>query len=290
MTSGSATLSERFLSAVSLAHELRPQARWTATGIPYLAHLLVVTGLVIGDGGDEDEAIAAMLHDALECACAPSLLDRIARNFGPRVATIVRACSYTSAVSPAETWIERKRRYLAHLVSVRDDAILRVALAVGVHTARSTVGGFRQHGSVLRDGKAQGSDRDQLWYYGGLVSLFQTRRPGPLTEDLLRLVAELTWLVARHRARSSEQLWLWVDEDLHQRQAPDGWIHVRTSDEAVALLAEFPVHVLSLPSPEAASPVLEWLIQQDAGGKDRWPADRITFHGVNGLAPALAVR
>ena len=69
--------------------------RRSGTEIPYLAHLLVVTGLVIEDGGDEDQAIAAMLHDAVEDGGGRAMLERIARSFGPRVAAIVEACSDT---------------------------------------------------------------------------------------------------------------------------------------------------------------------------------------------------
>jgi len=108
-------LTERFLAAVALAGEVHGRQRRTGTEIPYLAHLLVVTGLVIEDGGDEDEAIAAMLHDAVEAGGGRPLLERIARSFGPRVAAIVEGCSDNVDGDPSDPWIERKRRYLAHL-------------------------------------------------------------------------------------------------------------------------------------------------------------------------------
>ena len=92
-------LTERFLAAVALAQEVHGHVRRSGTEIPYLAHLLVVTGLVIEDGGDEDQAIAAMLHDAVEDGGGRAMLERIARSFGPRVAAVVEACSDTVDVA-----------------------------------------------------------------------------------------------------------------------------------------------------------------------------------------------
>ena len=273
-------LTERFLAAVALAQEVHGHVRRSGTEIPYLAHLLVVTGLVIEDGGDEDQAIAAMLHDAVEDGGGRAMLERIARSFGPRVAAIVEACSDTVEVADQEeAWIERKRRYLAHLPKVEDDAILRVALADKVHNARSIVRDYRDEGHALWERFTQKTAREQLWYYGGLLGFFEARRPGPLTEDLLRAVDELSWLVARDDAQRSRRRSLWVDPDLHTRQAPHGWIQVRTAGEAIALLNEFAVQLLSFHAPAQASAVIHWLHEQDADGRDRWPREQIGFHG-----------
>jgi HD domain len=240
MTGAPPALTERFLAAVALAHEVHGEVRRSGTEILYLPHLLVVTGLVIEDGGDEDQAIAAMLHDAVEDGGGRPMLERISRSFGAGVATIVEGYSDTVDLDPSETWIERKRRYLAHLPEIEDDAVLRVALADKVHNARSIVRDYREEGHALWERFTQKTAREQLWYYDGLLAFFQARRPGPLTEDLLRAVSELAWLVARDHAERCEQLWLRVDPDLHERQAPDGWVQVRTSGEAIALLDEFP--------------------------------------------------
>src|SRR5579859_905620 len=114
-------LTGRFLDAMAMALEVHGQQRRMGTEIPYMAHLLVVTGLVIEDGGDEDEAIAALLHDAVEDGGGRPLLERIGRSFGPRVAEIVEACSDDLDGDPDEAWIGRKRRYLTHLHDVADD-------------------------------------------------------------------------------------------------------------------------------------------------------------------------
>jgi len=188
-------LTARFIDAVSLAIEIHGCVRRTGTEIPYLAHLLVVTGLVIEDGGDEDQAIAAMLHDSVEDGGGRALLERITRDFGPRVAAIVEGCSDSVDVDPDESWIERKRRYLAHLPEVTDDAILRVALADKVHNARSIVRDHREEGDALWERFPQKTAADQMLYYGGLLAFFERRRPGPLTEDLNRAVGELRRLL-----------------------------------------------------------------------------------------------
>ena len=198
-------LTERFLAAVALAQEVHADQRRTGTEIPYMAHLLVVTGLVLEDGGDEDQAIAAMLHDTVEDGGGRLMLERIDQAFGRRVASIVEGCSDSVDVDPTEPWIERKRRYLAQLPSVEDEATLRVALADKVHNARSIVRDYREEGHALWARFAERSAREQLWYYSGLVKFFDRRRPGPLTEDLWRAVGELTWLVARDQAEPGGQ-------------------------------------------------------------------------------------
>ena len=88
-------LTARFLAAVALAVQAHGDQRRKGTEIPYVAHLLVVTGLVLEDGGDEDEAIAALLHDTVEDVGGAQLLEAIRDQFGPRVADIVEACGRT---------------------------------------------------------------------------------------------------------------------------------------------------------------------------------------------------
>jgi len=275
-------LTQRFLAAVTLAAEVHGRERRTGTEIPYLAHLLVVTGLVLEDGGDEDQAIAAMLHDAVEDGGGRPMLDRIAREFGPRVAAIVEGCSDTVDGDPSEPWVERKRRYLGHLPQVADDAVLRVALADKVHNARSIVRDYRQEGHRLWERFTQKTAREQLWYYGGLLEFFQERRPGPLTEDLWRAVGELAWLVARDDAQRLLPRRVWLDADLHSGQAPEGWIQARTATDAIHLLEEFTVHELSLEAGPQADTVIDWLIEQESAERDPWPAERLVFHGADG--------
>ncbi len=202
MTSSAPLLTDRFRDAVALAEEVHGRQRRSGTEVPYLAHLLVVTGLVLEDGGDEDEAVAAMLHDSVEEGGGQPMLDRISQRFGPRVAAIVEACSDTVEEGDDEPWIERKRRYLEHLPEIEDDGALRVSLADKLNNARSVVRDYREEGDALWERFTEKTAREQLWYYERLLAFFQQERPGPLTEDLARSVDELATLVARNSARS----------------------------------------------------------------------------------------
>ena len=201
MPDAAPALTERFLAAVALAEEIHGRQRRIGTEVPYLAHLLVVSGLVLEDGGDEEEAIAAMLHDAVEDGGGRPVLERIQRSFGPRVASIVEGCTDNLDGDPGESWLERKRRYLEHLPEVTDDAVLRVALADKVHNARSLVRDYRDEGPRLWERFANKTAREQLWYYDGLVEFFGHHRPGPLAEDLRGAVDELATLVGHDEAQ-----------------------------------------------------------------------------------------
>jgi (p)ppGpp synthase/HD superfamily hydrolase len=189
-------LGDRFLAAVNLAAAVHGGRR-LGTEIPYMAHLLVVTGLVLEDGGNEDEAIAAMLHDCVEDGGGRPLLERLADDFGERVAEIVAACSDSlDPETDLRSWRQRKADYVAHLPEVSDDGVLRVALADKVHNARSIVRDYRAEGHALWQRFTNKTAADQLWYYDELLSFFSERRPGPLVEDLQRAVDELAELLA----------------------------------------------------------------------------------------------
>jgi len=218
----------RFLDAVAVASDLHAGQRRRGTDIPYIAHLLVVTGLVIEDGGGEDEAIAALLHDAIEDAGGAATRDAIAERFGARVAAIVEACSDTLDPDPEEPWLQRKQRYLEHLPQITDEGVLRVALADKVHNARSIVRDYRREGHGLWERFGRRTARDQLWYYGRLLAFFEQRCPGPLTEDLRHSVGELCWLVLHDRA--------------HWRRRGPGRLRSRLAALALALYARLADH------------------------------------------------
>src|SRR5215475_7357347 len=108
------------------------------TSVPYLAHLLAVAATVLEYGGDEDMAIAGLLHDAAEDQGGNRRLDDIRNRFGDRVAAIVRSCSdsLVEVSGVREEWRARKERYLHHLDDWDGDTLL-VSLADKVHNARS---------------------------------------------------------------------------------------------------------------------------------------------------------
>jgi (p)ppGpp synthase/HD superfamily hydrolase len=128
-------LTDRFFAAGVLANQVHGGHRRLGTQIPYAAHLLIVAGLVLEDGGDEAQAIAALLHDVVEDGGGRPMLERIRAEFGDDVAWIVESCSDSLDPFDSRTWRERKEAYLAHLPAVTDDSVLRVALADKVHNA-----------------------------------------------------------------------------------------------------------------------------------------------------------
>ncbi len=174
-----------------------------------------------------------MLHDAVEDGGGRPMLERIEHEFGSRVAAIVEACSHTVDGDPDTSWIERKRRYIAHLPEVDDPATLRVALADTVHNARSIVRDYREEGHALWERFAEKTAGQQLWYFAGLLAIFEKRCPGPLTDDLRRAVDELWWLVARDQAERGQPLRPLVD--LHEH---DAWAQLRTTDGALCAGAD----------------------------------------------------
>ena len=188
-------LTERFDTAIQLARTLHAKQVRKGGPIPYIAHLLGVTSLVLEDGGDEDEAIAALLHDAVEDQGGPDTLALIRRSFGDRVADIVEACSDTD-VEPKPPWRERKESYIEHLSSAERSA-LRVSLADKLHNARSILFDLREVGGAVWDRFRTGSVADQLWYYEALADAFAQRRAGPMAEELRQTVADIRAFASR---------------------------------------------------------------------------------------------
>ena len=113
-----AELTARFDSALVYAAALHREQVRKANDTPYLAHLLAVAAIVIEHGGDEDEAIAALLHDAVEDQGGQSVADEITVRFGARVRDLVLAAT-DSHETPKRPWLERKQAHLAHLVNVQ---------------------------------------------------------------------------------------------------------------------------------------------------------------------------
>jgi (p)ppGpp synthase/HD superfamily hydrolase len=185
----SVVLGERFERAFEVAFDLhRNQVRKGPKRIPYVGHLLGVTSIVLEDGGDEDEAIAALLHDGPEDQGGEATLTRIRSEFGDRVADIVEGCSDTLE-DPKPPWRERKEAYLAHLEQAPDE-VLRVSLADKLHNARAILSDYREVGEELWS-RFNGTREESLWYYRSLVEIFARRCSGPLVEELDTTVSEI---------------------------------------------------------------------------------------------------
>lgn len=156
-----------------------------------------MTAIVIEAAGSEDEAIAALLHDAAEDQGGVETLGRIRADFGPEVADIVESCS-DSLGEPKPPWHERKSAYLDHLEHASQPA-LRVSLADKLHNARTIVVDYRDVGETLWD-RFNAPRDDVLAYYGSLAATFSRRMPGALATQLSVTVSELDSLVAEASA------------------------------------------------------------------------------------------
>jgi (p)ppGpp synthase/HD superfamily hydrolase len=169
------------------------------TAVPYLSHLMAVASLVLEAGGDEEMAIAALLHDVVEdCGGMPRLRE-VRKQFGPRVAKIVEGCT-DAYVVPKPEWLERKKNYLRE-VKHADAETRLVSAADKLHNVRTILADYRQDGeSVWKrfSGKKEGT----LWYYRALSDEYQRRNPNRITPELEIAVGELERAVGRnHKPR-----------------------------------------------------------------------------------------
>jgi len=177
-TGPSTVLTSNYTDAVAYANALHGISVRKGTDVTYLCHLLGVSSLVLEAGGSEDEAIAGLLHDAVEDAGGIPRLDDIRVRFGPTVADIVEACSdsFDEEWKKRVDYIERKEAYLQHLEDPSTDprAVL-VSIADKVHNARATVTDLERYGVEVLD-KFNTPDRDLvLWYYGELLRIAYAR-------------------------------------------------------------------------------------------------------------------
>ena len=191
-------LGSRFEEALLYAIRLHARQRRKGTSIPYAAHLLAVSAIVLEDGGDEDQAIAALLHDAVEDQGGRPVLEQIRSRFGDRVAAIVEGCT-DAEVIPKPPWRERKERYVAHVRQASPD-VRRVSAADKLHNARAILTDLRRHGGTLWS-RFSGGREGVLWYYRALVSAYQAAGSGPLAEELDRVVGEIERLAELQQRR-----------------------------------------------------------------------------------------
>lgn len=189
-------LTERFDDALTFARQRHNEQTRKGTAIPYLAHLMSTAALVLEAGGDEDQAIAGLLHDTLEdCEYTGATYQELVERFGTRVAKIVRDCSDAEPEPDAENekWRPRKERYIAELRHHSPDSLL-VSNADKLHNARAILADYRIHGEGLWS--RFNPDSDQLWYYRSLVDVFR-EVDSPLADQLDLVVTELERLVPR---------------------------------------------------------------------------------------------
>lgn len=185
-------LSPRFDKALKFAADRHRDHRRKGTDIPYISHLLGVASVVLEHGGNEDEAIGALLHDAVEDQKAT--LSEIRMLFGDPVAAIVAGCS-DSDVEPKPPWRERKEAYIAHLATA-SSAVRLVSASDKLHNARAILRDYRDIREELWK-RFNASREETLWYYRALIKAFRAFGDSSLVDELDRVVSEVERLVMR---------------------------------------------------------------------------------------------
>lgn len=183
-------LSSRFDEALRYAHDAHRAQTRKGTETPYVGHLLGVASIVLDDGGSEDEAIAALLHDAAEDQGGRERLADIRQRFGDEVARIVEDCT-DSWDTPKRPWAERKRAYVEHARTL-GPASLRVSAADKVHNAYAILRDLRNVGEAVWSRFSATAD-DIVSYYEALVRAYRSA-PGA-SKDGSRLVDELDRII-----------------------------------------------------------------------------------------------
>lgn len=191
-------LSERFSAAVDYARIAHATQFRKGTRIPYLYHLLGVASLVLEYGGDENQAIAGLLHDVLE-DCGGGHEATIRAQFGDTVGAIVAACTdgtvegkanAEAGGTAAEHWRERKLKYLAHLRGESTEALL-VSGCDKLHNARAILVDLENPAvGVAVFERFTGKRDDTLRYYQSLAEIFVTRGT-PMTLAFENTVARM---------------------------------------------------------------------------------------------------
>lgn len=192
-------LTQRFEEALLFATRLHAkQIRKGGDNIPYVSHLLGVTSIVLENGGTEDEAIAAMLHDAVEDQGGEATRQIIRAMFGENVTRIVDECTDTD-VSPKPPWCERKEAYIRHVGTISPSGLL-VSMSDKLYNLRSIKDDYAVVGDAVWDRFAGGKE-GSLWYYETLIKAYEKRSPShSLVGQLKRTWNEFSALQAQPKS------------------------------------------------------------------------------------------
>jgi (p)ppGpp synthase/HD superfamily hydrolase len=190
---------QRFQAALSMALEKHQWQKRKGKATPYFAHLMSVCALVLENGGSEDQAIAALLHDAPEDQGGKDTLEEIRAAFGDQVAEIVDGCTDTY-LKPKPEWKSRKESYLAKLPSEPETTQL-VSLSDKVHNARCIRRDLQLHGDKIWN-DFNGGKEGTLWYYRSLAEIFDETPFTALKNELRSLVEEISTLANFQEGRT----------------------------------------------------------------------------------------
>ena len=181
-------LGDRFTEALTYTSQLHRQQVRKGSGIPYISHLLSVTALVLEDGGDEDQAIAALLHDAIEDQGGKATYLAIKEKFGDLVADLVAECSESSVV-PKPPWKERKLASLEHLRHA-SFTVRRIMLADKLHNARCILSDYYRYGDAVWS-RFKGGKEGTLWYYSSIAEIARQTKDNFLAREIVGVVGQL---------------------------------------------------------------------------------------------------
>jgi (p)ppGpp synthase/HD superfamily hydrolase len=188
-------LTARFEEALVFATQLHAEQTRKGTVIPYISHLLAVTSIVLENDGNEDEAIGALLHDAIEDQGGAATREEIRRRFGNTVVAIVDGCT-DAEVLPKPPWRARKEAYIAHLRHA-SPSVLLVSAADKLHNARTVLADYRVLGDDLWQ-RFNGGKEGTLWYYRSVTNALKDAGTNPVVEELERVVSKIERLAAKH--------------------------------------------------------------------------------------------
>jgi (p)ppGpp synthase/HD superfamily hydrolase len=181
-------LSERFTLALTYATQLHATQVRKGSGVPYIAHLLGAASIALEYGANEDEAIAALLHDAIEDQGGAATREEIRRRFGDNVTAIVDGCTDADTI-PKPPWRQRKEAYIAHITTA-SPSVLLVSAADKLYNAQSILKDYRVLGESLWE-RFQGGKTGTLWYYLSLVDAFKKTGTTAIVEELERVVTQI---------------------------------------------------------------------------------------------------
>lgn len=191
----------RVTDAFDYARTLHADQVRKGTSIPYLSHLMAVAAIVMESGGDEDQVIAALLHDAVEDRGRDGRTKaEIAERWGERVVGIVLACTDAETV-PKPPWRERKERYLAHLTSAPVE-VRRVVAADKLHNAQAILNDYRQLGHQLWS-RFNATAAEILWYYRSVVTRLREAETAGELRDLIARLQSVVETLDREVVRDS---------------------------------------------------------------------------------------
>lgn len=187
-TTPTTQLTHKFEAALVYATQLHSQQIRKGSGVPYISHLLSVAALVLEDGGSEDEAIAALLHDAIEDQGGDKIRQAIREKFGEKVVNIVNGCT-DAEVIPKPPWKQRKQQYIERMRHASPQ-VRRVSMADKLHNARSILTDYYRQGNLVWSRFKSGKE-GMLWYFDSLLEVDREAGGSFLGEELKRVVKDL---------------------------------------------------------------------------------------------------